>query len=105
MSSTSLIILLAALIAAVFAISRLKSHKISSQRNQALAARQAKIQSSLDRAGEILKNQNATIEEGEAAATQVLAELNSLNQDGSLSDLIAETEIFIADWRASKRPA
>ena len=83
----------------------LHARRLVSQRNAQLTERQGAIQAALDRAGAVLKDENTSLEAGEIAAAQVLHDLQALNQDGSLRELIADTERFVEEWRASKRPA
>ena len=89
----------------VWAVPRSKATKIAAERDARLVRRQAAIQSAIDQAGTVLKDPNTSLEIGEAAAANVLAELRSLNQDGSLDDLIADTQEFITEWRSSRSPA
>ena len=104
----SIAILIALVISAaliIWAIPRRKAKKIAAERDAHLLARQAAIQSAIDRAGAVLKDPNTLLDSGEDAAATVLAELRSLNQDGSLDDLISDTQQFIAEWRTSRSPA
>jgi hypothetical protein len=105
MSLTSWFILIGVVIVVASALQRSRTRRKVATRDARLATRQTEIQSALDRAGAVLKDEQATTAAGEIAATQVLQELHSLNDDGSLDQLIADTELFIAEWRASKRPA
>ena len=105
MSSTSWLLFIVALIALAFGWRQLHARHLASQRDAKLTERQAAIQAALDRAGAVLKDENATLDAGEIAAAQVLHDLQDLNQDGSLRELIADTERFVEEWRASKRPA
>jgi len=105
MASTTWLVLIAAIIAVVIGMRHLHARRFVTQREAKLVARQAAIQSALDRAGAILKDERTTLESGEIAAAQVLLELHALGEDGSLGELIADTELFVEEWRASKRPA
>lgn len=105
MFSTSWLILIAAGAVVVLAWHQLRARRIVSARDSRLVARQTAIQSALDRAGAVLKDEHTTLAAGEIAAAEVLQELHALNYDGSLGELIADTELFVEEWRASKRPA
>ncbi len=105
MSSTSWLLFIVVFIALVFGWRQLHAKRLVSQRDAKLTERQVAIQTALDRAGAALKDENTTLEAGESAAAQVLHDLQALNQDGSLRELIADTEQFVEGWRASKRPA
>ncbi len=105
MTSSELLILIAVLTIGVLIFRKFQSRHLSSEREQELRARQVEIQSVLDGLGAILKNRSTTLEVGNLAAAQALEQLNRLNPDGSLKELIADTEIFVEEWRASQRPA
>jgi len=104
MSSTSWLFIVV-FIALVLGWRHLHARRLVSQRDAQLTERQAAIQTALDRAGAALKDEKTSLETGEIAAAQVLQDLQALNQDGSLRELIADTEQFVEEWRASKRPA
>ena len=105
MSSTDWFLFIVVFIALVFGWRHLHTRRVVSQRDAQLTERQAAIQIALDRAGAILKDESTTLEAGDIAAAQVLNDLQALNHDGSLRELIADTEQYIEEWRASKRPA
>ena len=105
MSSNSWLIFIAVCVVVVLALRNLHARRVVSERDAHLAARQTAIQSALDRAGAVLKDEHTTLAAGDIAAARVLQELAALNHDGSLGELIADTELFVEEWRASKRPA
>ena len=91
--------------AVVLVMRHLHAKRFALQRDAQLATRQSEIQSALDRARAILKDEWTSPETGEIAAAKVIHELQAHNEDGSLAELIADTELFIDEWRASKQPA
>ena len=105
MTTITFLALFAAFIAVVLVMRHLHAKRFALQRDAQLATRQSEIQSALDRAGAILKDERTSPETGEIAAAKVIQELQALNEDGSLAELIADTELFIDELRASKRPA
>ena len=105
MGSSVWIVLIAVVVVTLLVWRLLRTRRLTASRNEQLTERQVAIQTALDRAGAVLKDENSTTEAGNIAADQVLAELRALNQDGSLEELIADTEQFIAEWRAARAPA
>ena len=105
MTSIRFALLIAALIAVVVIFRKFQTSRLVSKRDQHLAKKQVEIQSTLDNLGAILKNESTTLEAGNAAAVSALDQLRSLNHDGSLGVLIADTELFVEEWRAARVPA
>jgi hypothetical protein len=110
MTSTQLIALVAAALAAALVTALGYAPARGEQKSQVateqhLKARQSEIQSIIDQLGGVLKNPSTTPGQGKAAAEIALAELRRLNPDGSLDPLIADTEEYVAEWLASRQSA
>ena len=105
MNSSNWIVLAAvvAITVAYIAWRLLRTRSIAAHRSQQLMERQAAVQAALDRAGAVLKDATSSTEAGNVAASNVLTELHALNHDGSLKELIEDTEKFIAEWRTSRK--
>ena len=105
MTSIRFALFIAALISVVMIYRKFQTSRLTSKRDQHLADRQIEIQSTLDNLGAVLKNDSTTLEAGNAAAVAALDQLRSLNHDGSLGELIADTELFVEEWCAARVPA
>ena len=105
MPFSELLLLIAVLTVAVTIYRKVQTRRLSSVLDEHLKTRQLEIQALIDDLGAELKRESTTLADGDAAARRALDHLRGLNLDHSLDPLIADTELFIEEWRATRRPA
>jgi len=103
-------LLVPVILAIIIVVSLLIFHKVrtlrfTKRRSAELAERQQAIQSTIDTFGLLLDDRATTVQDGENALHATLARLRELGVHKDLPDLIADTESFFKEWRASRLSA
>ena len=99
------LIILAAIVVAVLTIYRKIAARRPSKPDARLVERQQAIQAAIDTLGLKLKDNSTTLQEGDEAMRATLIRFHELEVHRDLPELIANTEGFFQDWRASKGSA
>jgi hypothetical protein len=102
---TLALLVFAAIVAAALVIYRKMASRQPNTRDPGLVERQQAIQAAIDALGLKLKDGSTTVQEGEEAMRATLATLHALDVHKDLPELIADTEGFFKDWRASRTSA
>lgn len=99
------VVLAIAIIASLLIVHKIRTLRSTKQRNAALADRQKAIQSAIDAFGPLLDDRATTVKDGESALQATVTRLQELGVHEDLPELIADTESFFNEWRASRLSA